>query len=33
MEIDNAIFKDLESCGKEKFFKMAVENFWIFVFC
>jgi len=23
MEIDNAIFQDLESFGKEKFFKMA----------
>ena len=27
MEINNAIFQDLESFGKEKFFKMVVENF------
>ena len=31
MEIDNAIFQDLESFGKEKFFKMALKKFWIFV--
>ena len=29
MEIDNAIFR--ESYGKEKFFKTAMENFWICV--
>ena len=26
-EIDNAIFQDLESFGKEMFLKMALENF------
>jgi len=31
MEIDNVIFKGLESCGKEKYFKMALEKFRIFV--
>ena len=31
MEIENAISQDLESLGREKFFKMAMENFWIFV--
>ena len=31
MEIDNAIFQDVESFGKERFFKMAVEKFWIFL--
>ena len=31
MEIHNAIFQDLESFGKEEFFKMAVEKFWIVV--
>ena len=30
MEIDNAIFQDLESCGKGKFFKMAMESFGFF---
>ena len=30
MEIDNAIFQNLESFGKEKLFKMAMEKFWIF---
>ena len=25
MEIDNVIFQDLESFGKERFFKMAME--------
>ena len=29
MEIENAIFQDLESFGKEKFFKVAMEKFWI----
>ena len=29
MEIDNAIFQDLESFGKGKFFKMAIAMFWI----
>jgi len=27
IEIDSAIFQDLESFGKEKFFKMAMEKF------
>ena len=31
MEIDNAIFHDLESFGKGIFFKMAMEQFWIVV--
>jgi len=31
MEIDKAIFEDLESFGKEKFLKMAMENLWIFL--
>ena len=31
MEINNAIFQDLESFGKEKFFKMVLEKFWIFI--
>jgi len=31
LEIDSAIFQDLESFGKEKFFEMAMETFWIFV--
>jgi len=31
MTIDNAIFQDLEGLGKEKFFKMPLEKFWIFV--
>ena len=31
MEIDNAIFQDLESFGKEKISKVALEKFWIFV--
>ena len=31
MEIDSEIFQHLESFGKEKFFKMAMEKFWIFV--
>ena len=30
MEIENAIFQDLESFGKERIFKIAVEKFWIF---
>ena len=29
MENDNAIFEDPERLGKEKFFKMAMEKFWI----
>ena len=32
MEIDNAIFQDLESFEKERSIKMAVEMFWIFFF-
>ena len=31
MEIDNALFQDLENLRKEKFFKMAMKMFWIFV--
>ena len=31
MEIENAIFTYLESFGKERIFKMAMENIWIFV--
>ena len=31
MEIENAIIQDLESCGKERIFKMAMEKFWILV--
>ena len=31
MEIDNAIFQDLESFGKREVFKMVkMEKFWIF---
>ena len=30
MEIENAIYWDLESFRKERFFKMAVGEFWIF---
>jgi len=30
MEIDNATFQDLESFGKGKLFKMAMEMFWAF---
>ena len=31
MEIDYAIFQDLESFGKKEFFNMAMEEFLIFV--
>ena len=31
MEIDNSLFQDMESYGKERFFKMAMEKRWIFV--
>ena len=31
MEISNAIFQNLKSFGKETFFKIAMEKFWIFV--
>ena len=31
MEIENAIFQDLESVGKERILKMAMEMLWIFV--
>ena len=31
MEIDNAIFQDVESFGKERFSKMAMEKCWIFL--
>ena len=29
MEIDNVIFQDLESLGREIFFKMAMEKSWV----
>ena len=31
MEIDKAIFQDLESFGNGRSLKMAMEEFWIFV--
>ena len=31
MEIENTILQDLESFGKKRSFKMAMEEFWIFV--
>ena len=31
MEIDNAVSQDLGSFGKRRFFKMALEKIWIFV--
>ena len=31
MEADKAILQDLEGFGEEKFFKMAIEKFRIFV--
>ena len=31
VEIENAIFQDLESFGKERIFKMAMARVWIFV--
>ena len=31
MEIENAIFQDLESFRKDRIFKLAMEKFWIFV--
>ena len=31
MEINSAIFQDLESFVKEKYFNMAMERFWIIV--
>ena len=31
MEIDNAIFYDLENFGQGRFAKMAIETFWISV--
>ena len=30
MEIDTAIFQDLENFEKDKFLKLAMEAFWIF---
>jgi len=30
MEIDAAIFQDMESFAKEKLFKIAMEKFWAF---
>ena len=32
MEIDNAIFQDLESFEKGRFFKVAIEKFSILMF-
>ena len=29
MEIENAIFQDLENFEKERIFKMVMEKFWI----
>ena len=29
MEIENTILQDLESFGKKRSFKMAMEEFWI----
>ena len=31
MDVDSAIFQDLESFAKRRFFNMAMKNFWIFV--
>ena len=31
MEIENAIFQDMESFGKKRIFKMTIDKFWIFV--
>ena len=31
MEIDSSIFQDLESFGKKRFLKLAIETFLIFV--
>ena len=31
IEIENAIFQDLDSFGKERISKMALKKFWIFV--
>ena len=31
MKFENAISQDLGSFGKERFLKMAMEKFWIFV--
>ena len=31
MEIEYAIFQDLENCGKGKIFKNDYEKLWIFV--
>ena len=31
MESDSAVFQDLESSGKRRFLKMAMEKFWVFV--
>ena len=30
MKIENAIFQDLESFGKERIFNISVEKYWIF---
>ena len=31
MEVDKDIFQDLKYFGKERYFKMAIERFWISV--
>ena len=31
MEIEKAIFQDLESFGKESNFQMTMEKLWIFI--
>ena len=31
MKIENTIFPDLESFGKERIFQIDMEKFWIFV--
>ena len=30
MEVENAIFQDLENFGEKTAFKIAMEKFWIF---
>ena len=30
MEVDNTLFQDLESVGKERVSKVAMEKLWIF---
>ena len=31
MEIENTIFQEVESFGKRRFLKIAMEKFWILV--